>query len=140
MKKGVSFDGGVALLTKRWIATLLLVLVPLQMSFAAVHEYVEHQPDASGAVSILHTHHSASGDHASHASADLADHDADHASSVGDAPDEGFGHIHLGYAHPVSTPFVGFAGESAASVTNEPTSSSSISPRRLDRPPLRARL
>ena len=128
MKKGVSFDGGVALLTKRWIATLLLVLVPLQMSFAAVHEYVEHQPDASGAVSILHTHHSASGDHASHAS------------SVGDAPDEGFGHIHLGYAYPVSTPFVAFAGESAASVTNEPSSSSSISPRRLDRPPLRARL
>ena len=91
-----------ALATKRWIATLLLVLVPLQMSFAAVHGYVEHPPEVSNAASLLHTHYSGSGGHVAHNSASADHHNDDNASIAADVPDEGSGHMHLSYAHPVS--------------------------------------
>ena len=129
-----------AFATKRWIAALLLVLVPLQMSFAAVHGYLEHPPEVSAAVGLLHTHYSGNDGHVSPNSDIAGDHDDDNAPIVGDVPDEGSGHMHLGYAHPVSTPYVVSKGESAACMTSEPSFSYSISPRRLDRPPLRARL
>ena len=73
---------------RRWLAILLLVLLPTQMSWAAVADYCAHE---SGAAADHVGHH----DHATHgqALADAADvHDAD--DGAASAADIDCGHCH----------------------------------------------
>ncbi len=125
-------------MSRRWLAVLLLLLVPLQVSYAALHEYVEHQLISDGSeVPVLHAH-----GHESTVpmTGDLPDGDHHGNSSVpADLPDGGFAHIHLGYAALILVPQVVAAGAASIIAMSEPDPYPSATPQRLDRPPLRAR-
>ncbi|HLA35025.1 MAG TPA: DUF2946 family protein [Rhodocyclaceae bacterium] len=117
---------------ERWLAILLLLLIPLQMSFAAVHEYLEHATDVAESSIHQHSH--------SHVDSD-SDHTAfDPPSGDGDSHDDGFGHIHFGHAHLVTAPSVVAASPLSNGIIDAaPAFYRSIPARRLERPPLHAR-
>lgn len=125
-------------LARRWLAILMLVLLPLQFSLAAVHEYSGHHLiDGDADTPLFHTHGHL-GDHASSATHDHG-HPADQANGA-DPDDEDAGHIHLGHAQLLATALVIPSVNPGGSRSNFASQSyPSVSPRRLDRPPLSAR-
>lgn len=110
---------------RRWLAIVLLILVPLQVSYAAWHEYADHDAADMGQA-LFHSYEA-----------------QDHNHDAGTSPnphDHGLGHIHLDHAQLVSAPFVLAAGSFAdARITLETGPYPSLVLERLDRPPLSAR-
>ena len=77
---------------RRWLAVLLLVLLPLQFSWAALADYCMHEPNAA-------THPIGHQDHAVHAHGEKADGGGDTSTADGDSstfatPDCGHCHGH----------------------------------------------
>ena len=128
-------------LWRRWLAIVLLVLMPLQVSWATMHEYVEHAQGADSAeTALFHTHHHHDADH-DHDLCGAPDHDdAGGLSHAADLDDGDIGHIHLGHsAFMVTALALPLSGPACDRIGFESPAYPSISLRRLDRPPLFAR-
>lgn len=113
---------------RRWLAVLLLVLLPLQVSFAAWHEYADHAADAGDSkTALFHSH-------------DQHDHDSDTGNGA-DPHEHGLGHIHLDHAQFLAASFALLTVDAIdARIAFKSGAYPSLFLQRLDRPPLRARL
>ena len=110
---------------RRWLAIVLLILVPLQVSYAAWHEYADHGAADMGQA-LFHSY-------------EAQDHNQDVGTSS-NSHDHALGHIHLDHAQLVSVPFTMATGNSVDThVMREARPYPSLVPERLDRPPLFAR-
>lgn len=120
---------------RRWLVIALLVLVPLQLSWAAVGAYCGHETDSRGAAHLGHHAH----EHHAH-SAD-ADADAAQAPDQAHAPpslgqfDQDCGTCHLGMAAlPVPATALPALAHSEALIQGRVPHYRSADPRRLERP------
>ena len=118
---------------------LLLVLIPLQACFALLHEYSEHDAgEGYTEAPTLHTHYVH--DAAAQAAGDSHEgHGLEEARGGGEPAGDGFVHFHLAFAALVTIPVAMVAGQAATAIPIAPGIRFSVSPKRLERPPLRAR-
>ena len=128
-------------LLRRWMAIVMLFFIPLQGSWAAMHEYVEHSLGADSAeTTLFHTHHHADADHDHHPGGAPDRDDASGRSHAAELNDGDTGHIHPGHvAFIASALAIPLSGPTCDRIGFEQPVYPSIPPRRLDRPPLLAR-
>lgn len=128
-------------LLRRWLAIVLLILMPLQGSWAAMLEYVEHFIGADSAeAALFHTHHYHDAKHGHGLDGALNQPDAGGLSHTAGLDEGDIGHIHLGHAAFMATALaLPLDGPACDRIGFELHAYPSISPRRLDRPPLFAR-